>query len=112
MLKQHSYLGYTATPVANFLIAQVNHLSPQSATILEPGSLYTGAKFFFGNEDNKKNHIKVISEDKLNDHQNKIKPESLTEAIKVFLIGVAQGLLKNEHKDKKNKIYVNTSFCK
>lgn len=103
MLKQHSYLGYTATPVANFLIAQVNHLSPQSATILEPGSLYTGAKFFFGNEDNKKNHIKIISEDKLKDHQNKIKPESLTEAIKVFLIGVAQGLLKNEHKDKKTR---------
>src|SRR6056300_58009 len=49
LLKQHSYLGYTATPIANFLIAQVNHLSPQSATILEPGSLYTGAKYFFGN---------------------------------------------------------------
>ena len=49
LLTQHSYLGYTATPVANFLIAKVNNLSPQSATILEPGSLYTGAKYFFGN---------------------------------------------------------------
>ena len=65
LLTQHSYLGYTATPVANFLIAKVNHLSPQSATILEPGSQYTGAKYFFGNLKNKNYHIKII-EDKKN----------------------------------------------
>jgi hypothetical protein len=53
------------------LIAQVNHLSPQSATILEPGSLYTGAKFFFGEEKNKKNYIRIIKEENIND--NKIK---------------------------------------
>ena len=99
LLKQHSYLGYTATPVANFLIAQVNHLSPQSATILEPGSLYTGAKFFFGTEENKKNHIKIIKEE--NTSKNDVKPESLTEAIKFFIVGVAQGLINNEHKKKK-----------
>ncbi len=101
LLKQHSYLGYTATPMANFLIAQVSLLSPQSATILEPGSLYTGAKFFFGNEINKKNHIRVITEENIN--ENKIKPESLTEAIKVFLIGVAQGLMNKEHTKKKTR---------
>ena len=99
LLKQHSYLGYTATPVANFLIAQVNHLSPQSATILEPGSLYTGAKYFFGTEENKKNHIKIIKEE--NTSKNDVKPESLTEAIKFFIVGVAQGLINNEHKRKK-----------
>ena len=101
LLKQHSYLGYTATPVANFLIAQVNHLSPQSATILEPGSLYTGAKFFFGTEENKKNHIKIIKEE--NTSKNDVKPESLTEAIKFFIVGVAQGLINNEHKKKKTR---------
>ena len=75
LLIQHSYLGYTATPVANFLIAQVSHLSPQSATILEPGSMYTGANYFFGNSDNEKKHIRIIKEENIND--NKIKPESL-----------------------------------
>lgn len=101
LLKQHTYLGYTATPVANFLIAQVSHLSPQSATILEPGSLYTGAKYFFGDQNNKKNHIKIINEDNIND--NKIKPESLTDAIKIFLIGVAEGLINKEHTKKKTR---------
>ncbi len=100
LLPQHSYLGYTATPVANFLIAKVNHLSPQSATILEPGSQYTGAKFFFGNLENKKNHVKIIKEKKTD---LEVKPDSLTEAIKVFLIGVAQGLMNNEHLKKKTR---------
>ncbi len=101
LLKQHSYLGYTATPVANFLIAQVNHLSPQSATILEPGSLYTGAKFFFGTEEIKKNHIKIVTEE--NPSKNDVKPDSLTEAIKFFIVGVAQGLMNNEHLNKKTR---------
>ena len=101
LLIQHSYLGYTATPVANFLIAQVSHLSPQSATILEPGSMYTGAKYFFGDSYNEKKHIRVIKEE--NKKDNKIKPESLTEAIKIFLIGVAQGLLNKEHTKKKSR---------
>ena len=101
LLTQHSYLGYTATPVANFLIAKVNNLSPQSATILEPGSLYTGAKYFFGNIKNKNDHIKIIEEKNIDELQ--VKPDSLTEAIKVFLIGVAQGLLDGDHKKKKTR---------
>ena len=39
----HTFLGYTATPLANFLISTVNYLSPKSGTVLKPGSLYTGA---------------------------------------------------------------------
>ena len=101
MLTQHSYLGYTATPVANFLIAKVNNLSPQSATILEPGSLYTGAKYFFGNIKNKNKNIKIIEEKNIDELKDK--PDSLTEAIKVFLIGVAQGLLDGDHKKKKTR---------
>ncbi len=99
LLRQHSYLGYTATPVANFLIAQVSHLSPQSATILEPGSLYTGANFFFGNEKRFKSHIKEVEEENI--VKNQIKPDSLVEALKVFLIGVAYGLMKGDHMNKK-----------
>ena len=99
LLRQHSYLGYTATPVANFLIAQVSHLSPQSATILEPGSLYTGAKFFFGDEKRFKDHIKLIKEKNI--VKNQEKPDSLVEALKVFLIGVAQGLMNKDHLNKK-----------
>ena len=99
LLRQHSYLGYTATPVANFLIAQVSHLSPQSATILEPGSLYTGANFFFGNEKRFNDHIKEVKEKNI--VKNKIKPDSLVEALKVFLIGAAYGIIKKDHMNKK-----------
>jgi LysM repeat protein len=99
LLRQHSYLGYTATPVANFLIAQVSHLSPQSATVLEPGSQYTGANFFFGDEKRFNDHIKLVKEENI--VKNKEKPDSLVEALKVFLIGVTYGLMNNDHLNKK-----------
>ena len=51
LLPKHTFLGYTATPMANFLISTVNNLSPRSGTVLAPGSLYTGAKFFFGTDE-------------------------------------------------------------
>ena len=62
LLPRHTFIGYTATPMANFLISTVNNLSPRSGTVLSPGSLYTGAKYFFGIEENKSKHVKLVTE--------------------------------------------------
>ncbi len=61
LLPRHTFLGYTATPMANFLISTVNNLSPKSGTVLAPGSLYTGAKYFFGTKENKSKHVKLVT---------------------------------------------------
>lgn len=100
-IQSHTFLGYTATPIANFLIRTVNYLSPKSATILRPGSEYTGAKFFFGQENNKSKYVKLIEEDEV--IKNKIKPKTLFDAIRIFILGVAMGRNLGEHRDKKSR---------
>ena len=46
-LKSHSYIQYTATPQGNLLYDFVDELSPDWHTVLDPGSAYTGGKYFF-----------------------------------------------------------------
>ena len=99
LLPRHTFIGYTATPMANMLISTVNNLSPKSATVLAPGSLYTGAKYFFGIEENKLNHVKLVKEK----YQKEVRPKSLSEAIRIFVLGVACGMMKGDHKIKKKK---------
>ena len=45
----HSYVQYTATPQAAFLIDSNDILSPEYHTVLTPGDNYTGGLFFFKN---------------------------------------------------------------
>ena len=99
LLPRHTFIGYTATPMANFLISTVNNLSPRSGTVLSPGSLYTGAKYFFGIEENKSKHVKLVTEK----YEKGTRPKSLLEAIRVFVIGVACGMMNGDHKNKKKK---------
>jgi len=96
----HTFLGYTATPLANFLISTVNYLSPKSGTVLKPGSLYTGANYFFGSEDRITRHVVRLEDDLA---KTKEKPDSLGEAIRIFVLGVAYGLHNKEHRDKKSR---------
>ena len=99
LLPNHTFLGYTATPMANFLISTVNNLSPRSGTVLAPGSLYTGAKFFFGTDENKKKHVKLVTEK----YEQNVRPKSLVEAVRIFVLGVACGMINGDHKDKTKK---------
>ena len=99
LLPKHTFLGYTATPMANFLISTVNNLSPRSGTVLAPGSLYTGAKYFFGTDENKKKHVKLVTEK----YEQGVRPKSLLEALRIFVLGVACGMMNGDHKNKNKK---------
>jgi len=101
LLPRHTFLGYTATPLANYLISTVNNLYPKSGTLLAPGSLYTGAKYFFGTEENKLKHVKVVKEKDI--AKSGEKPKTLPEAIRIFILGVAYGMGNADHLNKKNR---------
>ena len=81
-----SYIQYTATPQAAFLIDSNDELSPRYHTVLTPGKGYTGGKSFFANEDMTLVHeIKDVYDKKDNDEC----PNSLDNAILQFLVSVA-----------------------
>lgn len=100
VLDVHTFLGYTATPLANFLISTVNYLSPKSGTILKPGSLYTGANYFFGDREKMDTHVVEIEDDV---SKSETKPPSLSEAIRIFILGVAFGIHEGDHLNKKSR---------
>ena len=89
-LPNHSFIQYTATPLANLLIDQYNILSPKWHVILNPGDDYTGGKEFFKN---KGEYVRPIKIEYDNDFQYppdtshlENPPKSLINSIKEFLI--------------------------
>lgn len=102
--RNSSYIGYTATPYANLLIDTWNNLSPNFAKVLNPGSGYTGSKFFFDNIENKSKYVRSINPiefSKLENHNDY--PKSLKKALRCFIIGVADGIKKEHHKKNKSR---------
>lgn len=81
-----SYVQYTATPQAAFLIDSNDDLSPKYHTVLTPGKGYTGGKVFF--EERKNALIKEIV-DVYDKNTNDAEPESLKKALLQFLVSVA-----------------------
>ncbi len=81
-----SYVQYTATPQAAFLIDNNDILSPQYHQVLSPGEGYTGGKFFFENDT-----YKLIGEIPVYDSKNPALecPPSLEKALMEFLVSVA-----------------------
>lgn len=88
-LPNHSYVQYTATPQAAFLIDNNDILSPKFHTVLTPGKGYTGGKEFFKNKD--RDVVELIPDDQINDPKNPLTslPATLIDALKEFLISVA-----------------------
>lgn len=89
-LPSHSYIQYTATPQAAFLIDSNDILSPTYHTVLTPGKGYTGGKFFFKNKDLQL--ITIIPDEEVyhyRDNPLEAIPDSLTLALKEFLLSVA-----------------------
>lgn len=88
-----SYIQYTATPQAAFLISNNDVLSPKYHTVLSPGKGYTGGKFFFENKNY--NLVKIIPStpiDEVFDHRRnnlRAMPSSLISALMQFLLSVA-----------------------
>ncbi len=89
-LPNHSFIQYTATPLANILIDQYNILSPKWHVVLQPGDDYTGGQEFFKN---KLEYVRPIKIEYENDFQYppdtthlESPPKSLINSIKEFLI--------------------------
>jgi hypothetical protein len=89
-LPSHSYIQYTATPQAAFLIDSNDILSPTYHTVLTPGKGYTGGKFFFKNKD--LSLVSIIPDNEVYHHKDnplKAVPESLTRALQEFFLSIA-----------------------
>ncbi len=91
-LPNHTYLQYTATPQAPLLISIIDFLSPNFVQVLEPGPEYVGGREFFSND---LNYIRVIPPQDVPTRSNTLTepPESLMEALRVFMVGVTAGLI-------------------
>ena len=88
-LPSHSYIQYTATPQAAFLIDSKDSLSPQYHTVLTPGGGYTGGKYFF--KDRGMDLLTIIPGDEVYHHRNnqlKEMPETLIRALREFFLSV------------------------
>jgi len=90
-LSNHTYLQYTATPQAPLLISIIDSLSPNFVQVLEPGEDYVGGQEFFANN---LTYVRVIPPQDVPTNANPLNepPDSLLEALRVFMIGVAAGL--------------------
>lgn len=90
---RHSYLQYTATPQANIFIPLWDRLSPDFCELLTPGAGYVGGHRVFVERGD--DLVRIISRtdldraDDLNDS-----PDSLFQAMRIFFLGVAQGLVR------------------
>ena len=85
-----SYIQYTATPQAAFLINNKDILSPKFHTVLSPGKGYCGGMFFF--KENIKELIRIIPKEEVYDYKNNpldTPPDSLIESLKEFVLSVA-----------------------
>lgn len=81
-----SYIQYTATPQAAFLIDSNDDLSPQYHTVLTPGKGYTGGKTFFCD---KEDDLVVEIKDLYDKDNNPDYPESLDDALQQYIISAA-----------------------
>jgi len=90
-LPNHTYLQYTATPQAPLLISIIDSLSPNFVQVLEPGVEYVGGREFFG--DNQP-LTRVIPPQEVPTNSNPLTepPDSLLDALRVFMVGVTAGI--------------------
>ena len=91
VLPNHTYLQYTATPQAPLLVSIIDSLSPNFVEVLEPGDAYVGGREFFANGDA---FVRIIPQRDVpvqNDLPSE-PPESLLEALRVFMVGVTEGV--------------------
>lgn len=93
-LPSHTLLQYTATPQAPLLINIIDTLSPNFIEVLDPGADYTGGEIFFSNQ---QQLVRIIPPNEVSTSANQLTgaPASLLDALRIFLLGVAAGILKD-----------------
>jgi hypothetical protein len=85
----HTFLQYTATPQAPLLISLIDALSPSFVRVLEPGPGYVGGRELF--IELGAPYVRPIPDAELavDPEEAAVPPESLLEALRIFMIGVA-----------------------
>lgn len=96
-LPNHTMLQYTATPQAPLLLNIADLLSPDFCKVLDPGAGYTGGHAFFVE---KKELVRAIPDSEIGTpaHPPGSVPDSLQSALRIFLLGVSNEILKPEPK--------------
>ncbi len=107
-LPVHTYLQYTATPQAPLLISIIDSLSPNFVQVLEQGKEYVGGREFF--VDNSRLARVIPSREVLaKDNPLDEPPNTLLEALRVFMIGVTVGILKKEQTTSNRSMLIHPS---
>ena len=104
-IPDHTYLQYTATPQAPLLVQLADCVSPDFAVTLTPGTGYIGGKEIFS-EAVSQNYVRKIPPAELPSAENAEEkaPESLKDALLMYLIGLTDAVIKGEHRvNKKNR---------
>lgn len=84
-LPKHMYVQYTATPQANLLIPLLDHLSPDSVHVLQPGQGYIGGDTLFDYP----NVSCIVSTSDLTAAGEGICPDMLRQALMEYVVGFA-----------------------
>jgi len=95
VVPHHTFLQYTATPQGPLLINLIDVLSPDFALTLSPGEDYIGGKdFFFDGSP----YIREIPSDEISINNDPLEepPSSLLQALRLFFLGVAIGLIRDK----------------
>lgn len=108
MLTNHTFLQYTATPQANLLINLIDVLSPDFPWLLEPGTGYVGGATFFAPTSP---WTRIIPPTDIPDpaHPPVDPPESLHEAMRLFFVGAASGMIRREDEPRNRSMMVHPS---
>src|SRR5207302_1299031 len=108
MLANHTFLQYTATPQGNLLINLIDVLSPDFASLLQPGSGYVGGSAFFRPLSPS---ARIIPPADIPDpaHPPVEPPESLHEALRLFFVGAASGMIRREDDPRNRSMMVHPS---
>ena len=98
----HTFLQYTATPQAPLLINIIDSLSPDFVEVLLPGEDYVGGRAFFGETGGL---VRVIPYEDVPTDDNPVvdPPASLLDALRVFLVGIAAGLIEGRSRSNANR---------
>lgn len=93
-LPNHTYLQYTATPQAPLLVNIIDALSPHFVGVLNPGDEYVGGRHLFG-DGLQAPYVQAIPPNQIPQANAPLAepPDSLLHAMRLFLVGVAVGLL-------------------
>ncbi|OQW92373.1 MAG: hypothetical protein BWK78_01895 [Thiotrichaceae bacterium IS1] len=111
VISHHTFIQYTATPQAPLFLRQIMEvLSPNFVQLLTCGEKYTGGEVFFQQQPDL---VTVIPDKEITaieeSPQTSSPPESLQEAMRLFFLGVAKGIIDNEFSNRSMMIHPSQS---